>query len=74
MPEGDNDPESQPLNQDPEKGQPKEKKEVDDGKPKPGEYIEMRKHCYCFSHKCEIIFAASLFIGALIFQYAAEIG
>ena len=67
MPEG-NDMESQPLMGDnPPPATP------DDGRPKPGEYVEMRKHCYCFSHKCEIIFAASLLIGILALQYLMDL-
>ena len=61
-----NDPEQQPLNG----SKPEDKS--DDGKPKPGEYQEKRKACFCFPLKCEIIFGGFLLLAIFTFNYLLE--
>ena len=76
MPAEGDDPEQQPLNPDPENNKPADppkNDDVSDGKPKPGEYIEMRKRCYCFSLKCDIIFGACLLIALIVLANGMEI-
>ena len=67
MPEND-DPEAQPLNGSSPNNNPRPNADS----PAPGDYVEKRKYCFCFSMKCEVIFCGFVILVFILIDYVLQ--